>query len=71
MVHACRATSAVEYASSEPFVRRTVLGSGTGQSTLPWGVARTLRKPSLPFPHHYDCKKPYQMQVKNNVLSRN
>ncbi|HZG13647.1 MAG TPA: hypothetical protein VE710_01395 [Candidatus Bathyarchaeia archaeon] len=53
--HACRTTSTGESASSNPFVRRPVLASGTGQSKLPRGCGKYAAPPGLPFPHHHDC----------------
>jgi len=49
-VHACRATATFDYASSKLFARRTVFGSGTGQSILPCGCGKNAAPPVLPFP---------------------
>jgi len=51
-VHACRATPSVEYASLNPFARRTVFGSGTGHSFAPLRVwqERSPALSSLPAP---------------------
>ncbi len=62
--HACSATSTGESASSNPFARRPVFASGTGQSKLLRGCGNFAAPPGLPFPHHYVCTNRFSVPNK-------